>query len=102
MPGAVLEHPWDGGHDAWKLGGKIFALVGARGTHVSVKTDSPETAAMLIEAGLAARAPYLHRSWVAVPLGAAEDELAHRVRVSWRLIRAGLPKRLQAGLPEAP
>ena len=33
------------------MGGKIFALVGAQGTHVSVKTDSVEMAQFLIETG---------------------------------------------------
>ncbi|MEI4486296.1 MmcQ/YjbR family DNA-binding protein [Frigidibacter sp. MR17.14] len=100
LPGAVLDHPWDAGHDAWKIGGKMFAVIGAKGSHVSVKTDSVETAAMLIEAGLAERAAYLHRSWVAVPLSADAAELSHRIRQSWRAVRAGLPKRVQATLPD--
>lgn len=98
FPGAEVSDPWGGGHDAWKVGGKMFASVGAVQTGVSVKTDSAETAAMLIEMGLAVRAPYFHRSWVHLPAGTAEDELRHRLESSYRIIRAGLPKRVQAEL----
>lgn len=98
LPGADVSDPWGGGHDAWKLGGKMFALIGAAGHGVSVKTDSVETAQMLIEAGAAEKAPYLHRSWVRVPLESDPEELQHRIRASYRIIRAGLPKKVQATL----
>jgi predicted DNA-binding protein (MmcQ/YjbR family) len=97
-PGAVVSDPWGGGHDAWKVGGKMFACIGAIQTGVAVKTDSVERAQMLIEAGLAERAPYFHRSWVYLPDGTSEDELAHRLAESYRLIRGGLPKKVQAAL----
>lgn len=29
FPGADVSDPWGGGHDAWKVGGKMFACVGA-------------------------------------------------------------------------
>ncbi|MTH34956.1 MmcQ/YjbR family DNA-binding protein [Paracoccus limosus] len=99
QPGAEWSDPWGGGHDCWKVGGKTFAVTGAVGTHVSVKTDSVETAAFLIETGAAERAPYLHASWVALPLDAAPDELAHRIRHSYRIVRAGLTRAAQAALP---
>ena len=79
LPGAEVSDPWGGGHDAWKVGGKMFALIGATGAGVSVKTDSVETAEMLIDAGVAERAPYLHRSCVRLPLDAPEDEWRHRI-----------------------
>jgi len=25
FPGATVSDPWGGGHDAWKVGGKMFA-----------------------------------------------------------------------------
>jgi predicted DNA-binding protein (MmcQ/YjbR family) len=96
LPGAEVSDPWGGGHDAWKVGGKLFALVGTRDTGVAVKCPDIETASLLIEIGKAERAPYLHRSWVHLPWGMPEDELAHRLDMSYRLIRAGLPKRVQA------
>ncbi|MBP7242761.1 MmcQ/YjbR family DNA-binding protein [Amaricoccus sp.] len=100
LPGAEVSDPWGGGHDAWKVGGKLFALVGSMELGVSVKTADPETAALLIELGQAERAPYLHASWVRVPWGLASDEdLARRLDISYDLIRARLPKRTQAALP---
>ena len=98
LPGAEVSDPWGGGHDAWKVGGRMFACIGAVMPGVSVKTDGVETAEMLIAAGVAVRAPYFHRSWVNVPWGTAEDELRHRIARSYALVRAGLQKRVQAGL----
>ena len=39
FPGAEVSDPWGGGHDAWKVGGKMFACIGAVMPGVSVKTD---------------------------------------------------------------
>ncbi|QEU09029.1 MmcQ/YjbR family DNA-binding protein [Paracoccus yeei] len=99
QPGSEWSDPWGGGHDCWKVGGKVFALIGVTGSHVSVKTDSTETATFLIETGVAERAAYLHASWVAMPMDAAPDELAHRIRHSYRLVRGGLTRKAQAALP---
>ncbi|MCK0167990.1 MmcQ/YjbR family DNA-binding protein [Jannaschia sp. S6380] len=99
MPGAELTHPFDDGHDAWKVGGKMFTCIGAVDPGVSVKTPDVETARMLIEAGAASRAPYFHRSWVKVPETADDAELSHRIAVSYDTIRAGLTKKAQAALP---
>lgn len=100
LPGAVLDHPFDAGHDAWKVGGKMFTLIGSKGEGVSVKTPDTDTAAMLIDAGVARKAPYFHRSWVNLPDAVAEDELRHRIHVSYDTVRGGLTKKLQASLPE--
>ncbi len=65
LPGAQLAHPFDGEHDAWKVGGKMFTCIGMSGkTALSVKTPDVETASMMIESGAALKAPYFHRSWV--------------------------------------
>lgn len=98
LPGAGNSDPWGGGHDCWKVGGKMFAVIGAVNEAVAVKTDGIETAEMLIEAGAASRAAYFHRSWVQLPLDAPEDELRHRIEASYRIIRKGLPKKVQAML----
>jgi len=63
---------------------------------VSVKTDSIEMAWMLIDAGIGVKAPYFHRSWVNLPWGTSEDELHHRLAASYRRVRSGLSKKLQA------
>lgn len=98
LPGAEVSDPWGGGHDAWKVGSKMFACIGAVMPGVSVKTDSVETAEMLIAAGVAVKAPYFHRSWVNLPWGSTEAELRHRIEQSYKLVRAGLPKRIQVTL----
>jgi len=98
FPGAEVSDPWGGGHDAWKVGGKMFACIGAAMRGVSVKTDSIETAEMLIEAGVGVKAPYFHRSWINLPWGASEEELRQRLEASYRLVRSGLSKKVQAQL----
>ena len=100
LPGTSVSDPWGGGHDTWKVGGKMFALVGARDDYgVGVKCADVETAQVVIEMGHGRRAQYLHASWVAVPFGlVSDDEMRERILTSYRLIRAGLPKKVQATL----
>lgn len=99
LPGADLSDPWGGGHDAWKVGGKMFACIGTANDGVSVKTPDIETASMLIEAGVGVKAPYFHRSWIRLPLDVDPDELRHRLTTSYDIVRASLTKKLQATLP---
>jgi predicted DNA-binding protein (MmcQ/YjbR family) len=98
FPGAEVSDPWGGGHDAWKVGGKMFACIGAVTPGVSVKTDSVETAEMLIDVGIGVKAPYFHRSWVNLPWTTPEEELRYRLAASYRLVRSCLPKKVQARL----
>ncbi len=102
LPGAEVSDPWGGGHDAWKIGGKMFACIGAVQPGVSVKTADIETASMLIEAGVARKPKYFHRSWVLLPEDCPEDELRHRLVGSYDIIRASLSKAAQAALPPRP
>ena len=104
MPGAEVSDPWGGGHDCWKVGGKMFALMGTMNLGVSIKCSDPSEAAMLIDLGRAERAPYLTRgSWVLVHWGAMDaDELQARLTRSYLTVRRGLPKRVQAGLGPEP
>lgn len=99
LPGAEVSDPWGGGHDAWKIGGKMFACIGTANDGVSVKTPDIETAQMLIEAGVGVRAPYFHRSWIRLGWDTPEEEAQHRIEVSYDLVRASLTKKLQATLP---
>ena len=64
FPGAELSYPFGGGEDVWKVGGKMFAAMDSVTRGVSVKTDSVETAQMLIEAGAGVKARYFHGSWI--------------------------------------
>ena len=106
LPGAEVSDPWvkfaepgEPGHDAWKVGGKMFACIGAKTPGVSVKTDSIETAQMLIEAGVGKKAPYFHRSWVLLNPDTEKDELRHRIYESYKIVRGGLTKKAQNALP---
>ncbi|MRX51832.1 MmcQ/YjbR family DNA-binding protein [Paracoccus sp. S-4012] len=101
LPGAEWSDPWGGGHDAWKVGGKLFAVIGAVDARLSVKTESVEVAEMLIEAGIGQPVTYFHRSWIALPLDTPVEELRHRIGESYRVIRASLPKKVQAALMPA-
>lgn len=98
LPGATLTQPFGDGVDVWKVGGKIFATRSTDSGAVCVKTDSLDTAEMLIAADLARRAPYFHKSWVQLGPDVALDERRHRIETSYRLIRASLPRKLQADL----
>ncbi|WP_165354808.1 MmcQ/YjbR family DNA-binding protein [Tropicimonas sp. IMCC6043] len=49
------------------------------------------------------QAPYFHRSWVLVPFdGAPEEDVRHRIHVSYDLIRGSLPKKVREALPDRP
>jgi predicted DNA-binding protein (MmcQ/YjbR family) len=66
---------------------------------VAAKTADPDTARLIIEMGRATRAPYFHASWLRIPFGLVpDDELRERITTSYGIIRAGLPKKLQATL----
>ncbi|WP_298836926.1 MmcQ/YjbR family DNA-binding protein [uncultured Roseobacter sp.] len=102
-PGAVLSGP--GELDAWKVGGKMFACFGheekrsVNTEHVAVKCPDTDTAAMLIDAGAAKKAPYFHRSWVQLDLPTLEeDEAQHRIAISYDTIRRGLSKSVREAL----
>ena len=76
----------------------MFACIGAVTPGVSVKTDSIETAEMLIEFGAGRKAPYFHRSWINIPSDLPEEEPRHRLAESYRIVRSGLTKKAQASL----
>jgi len=99
LPGAEVSDPWGGGHDAWKVGGKMFACIGAVTPGVSVKCPDIETAEMLKEAGVGRHAPYFHKSWILLPEDVDPDELDVRLRASYELVRAKLPAAVRKELP---
>ncbi|MEM7470192.1 MAG: MmcQ/YjbR family DNA-binding protein [Pseudomonadota bacterium] len=102
LPGAECTDPWGGGHDAWKIGGKMFAMIGVMHDGVSVKTADVASAEMLIDMERAIKAPYFHRSWVRIPWGhVPDDELRERVETSYQLILSKLPKKVQNALRDA-
>lgn len=99
LPGAEVSDPWGGGHDAWKVGGKMFACIGAVQQGVAVKTADADFARMMIDAGDAQRARYFHASWVFLPWGTDTGLIRDRIIVSYDIIRAGLTKKVRAALP---
>ena len=90
FPGAEVSDPWGGGHDAWKVGGKMFACIGAVMPGVSVKTDSIETAQMLIDAGVGVKARHLHHHQIITgsdpqgPCSALSARTSHKGGSPWR------------------
>ena len=98
-PAAPGIGPFGAGHDAWKVGGKMFACMGSMEEGVSVKTDSIETAQMLIDAGVGRKAPYFHRSWIRLGWECDRVEMRHRLEQSYDIVRSSLTKKVQATLP---
>jgi predicted DNA-binding protein (MmcQ/YjbR family) len=87
--------------DSWKVGGKMFACFGDRIDGVCVKTDSVETAQMLIDAGAGTKAPYFHKSWILVGFDGDADELRHRIDVSYAIVFKALTKKAQTEISAA-
>lgn len=103
LPGAELTHPFGPEHDAWKVGGKIFAITASDAAAVTVKTSGEATARMLIDVGVGEKAAYLNSSWVRLPYAkAGAAEITFRITDSYRLIRGALTKKAQAALAPFP
>ncbi len=101
LPGATESIQW-GNDRVFKVGGKMFAVIGAQpdAAAVSFKAAADSYPLLITLAGVRP-APYLARAhWVLVePLGALPaEELAAYLRRAHALIVAGLPKKIQAAL----
>ncbi|WP_426046173.1 MmcQ/YjbR family DNA-binding protein [Brevundimonas sp. TWP3-1-2b1] len=99
LPGVTLDHPFGDHHDAYRIGGKMFVMVGAEGG-VSFKV-SDIAWEVLTETGRARPAPYLARAkWVNLPDPEAwdDDELAEHFAIARRIVAAKLTKKARAGL----
>lgn len=99
LPGATLDHPFGDDHDAYKVGGRMFAIVGGLGG-LSFKV-SDIAFEVLTEEGRARPAPYLARAkWVHLedPADWPDDELAGHLAIAHGLIAAKLPKKQRAAL----
>ena len=96
-PGATAADPGTE-LDSWKVGGKMFVCFGERIAGFCTKTDSIETAQMLIDAGAATKAPYFHKSWVLVGFDVTPQEAAHRIATSYDIIVKALPKKTRDAL----
>lgn len=99
LPGATLDHPFGDDHDAYKVGGKMFVIVGGEGG-VSFKV-SDIAYEVLTEEGRARPAPYMARAkWVNLPDPSAwpDDELAEHFAIAHSIIAAKLTRKLKAEL----
>lgn len=99
LPGVTLEHPFGDDQDAYKVGGRMFAIVGGEGG-VSFKV-SDIAFEVLTGDGRARPAPYLARAkWVNLPDPAAwpDDELAGHFTTAHAIIAAKLTKTQRSAL----
>lgn len=96
-PGATASDP-QVELDSWKVGGKMFACFGDRIDGVCVKTDSVETAQMLIDSGAGTKAPYFHQSWILISFDSDADELRHRIAVSYNIVFKSLTKKARTAI----
>ena len=101
LPGTRLAEP-PGELLSWKVGGRMFACFGdfEDTGGVAVRTRDAETAAMLIETGIATRAPYFRGAWVRLDYARTElEEMRHRLAASYDAVRASLKKSERDALP---
>ena len=99
LPGTTLDHPFGDDHDVYKVGGKMFAMVGAIGG-LSFKV-SDIAYAVLIEDGRARPAPYMARAkWVHLDDSAdwPDDELADHLASAHTIVAGKLTKKARAEL----
>jgi predicted DNA-binding protein (MmcQ/YjbR family) len=97
-PGAWRDEPWEGDVVA-KVGGKIFAFLGSRGTGIGLKCGASRDAADEWIARFpddASVMPYIGRSgWNTLATGGAipVDELLEAIDASYDAVVSKLPKK---------
>ena len=99
LPSVTVDHPFGDEHDAYRVGGKIFAMVGERGG-ISFKV-SDIAYEVLTETGHARPAPYMARNkWVNLPRidDWPDDELAEHLAIAHGIVAAKLTKKARAAL----
>ncbi len=99
LPGVTLDHPWDPDHDAYKVGGKMFAVIGSMGG-ISFKV-SDIAYEVLTETGHARPAPYMARAkWVNLndPNDWPEEELADHLKSAHAIIAGKLTRKVRREL----
>jgi len=99
LPGVTLDHPFGDGHDTYKVGGKMFAMIGGEGG-LSFKV-SEIAYEVLTETGRAAPAPYMARAkWVhlADPGDWPDNEVSEHLAIAHGIVAAKLTKKKRAQL----
>jgi predicted DNA-binding protein (MmcQ/YjbR family) len=88
-----MDHPWDASHDAFKIGGKMFAVIGSKG---GLSFKASEIAFEVLTAtGQAQPAPYMARGhWVRVEdwQDWPDEDLADHLERAYGLVAAKLTK----------
>jgi predicted DNA-binding protein (MmcQ/YjbR family) len=98
LPATTLVEQWEA-HVA-KIGGKVFALCGDNGGHITFKVTEMSFEGLTLIEGIG-QAPYFaKRAWVSVSKGAAisDADLKSYIAASQRLVAKGLTKKLRAEL----
>ena len=99
LPAATLDHPFGDHHDAYRVGGTMFCMVGEMGG-ISFKV-SDSAYEVLTETGHARPAPYMARNkWVNLPRidDWPDDELAEHLAIAHSIVAAKLTKKARAAL----
>ncbi|WEX09002.1 MmcQ/YjbR family DNA-binding protein [Chelativorans sp. AA-79] len=104
LPHATHVVQWGGAH-VWKVGGKVFAIGGwSHGERLAVTFKCSEPAYDILKEQPCLRpAPYLASrgmTWIQRQTGEAMDDAALKdyLLSSYRLVAAGLPKKLRVEL----
>jgi predicted DNA-binding protein (MmcQ/YjbR family) len=98
LPAVTIVEQWEA-HVA-KVGGKVFALCGDDGGHITFKVTEISFEGLTALEGIA-QAPYFaRRGWVSVSKGAdiGAADLKAYIAASHRLVAAGLTRKLRAEL----
>jgi predicted DNA-binding protein (MmcQ/YjbR family) len=93
LPGSTRVVQWGDSH-VFKVGDKIFALGNGQSETYFIFKTTPLSFQILLEQGIAVRAPYLPRGgWVKVMAGRMPaKDLRDYIAQSHRMIAAALPK----------
>ena len=97
LSSVFMTEQWMGSH-VYKVGTpdkfKMFAILTPGKARLTLKLSNPDTATLLIEAGVASRNAHLPRGgWVVLHLDQLEsDDVSERIEDSYTSVAATLPK----------
>jgi predicted DNA-binding protein (MmcQ/YjbR family) len=101
LTGTTMVVQWNDSH-VHKVGGKLFALAHRWNGEIGFMLKAtPLSYQILVEQGIATRAPYLVRgNWlqIATPTVLSDADLGGYIRESYRIIAGKLPKIVRAEL----
>ena len=99
LKAVTMDHPFGEHHDAYRVGGKMFCMVGEQGG-ISFKV-SDIAWEVLTESGHARPAPYMARNkWVNLPRidDWPDDELAEHLAIAHSIVAAKLTRKARREL----